>query len=275
MHHEPTGMTQTAMASKNCHVWITGASSGIGKAVALRLVRQNMTVSASALDDDALDGLRSDDTAGSIQIMPLDVSNSKMVHEAVSSLERQRGPIDLAILNAGLWAFSPPEEFDGHTAARLMHVNYLGVTNCLSAVLPGMIERNAGHIVITGSVASFRGLPRCAYYGPTKAALLSLAETLRNELKPFGVKVQVINPGFVNTPMTRKFELKKPFLMETDRAADIILQGLQSRRFEIAFPWQMVSLLKLWRALPYDLFFWLVRKTASLNLMHADRDRDR
>ncbi|MCP5076186.1 MAG: SDR family NAD(P)-dependent oxidoreductase [Rhodobacteraceae bacterium] len=264
----------TAMSGAKRHVWITGASSGIGKAVALRLAHGNMTVSGSALDDAALDELQDAGEAGGIETAPLDVINSKMVHDTVSSLEHFHGPIDLAILNAGLWAFSKPDKFDGRAAAQLMQVNYLGVTNCLSAVLPGMIERNSGHIVITASVAGFRGLPRCAYYGPTKAALLSLAETLHAELTPLGIKVQVISPGYIDTPMTRNIELHKPFLMETGRAADLIIKGLRSRRFEIAFPWQLVTLLKVWRALPYDLFFWAVRRAISVNLMRSKPGAD-
>jgi len=264
----------TAMPGTKRHVWITGASSGIGKAVALRLARRYMAVSASALDDSALDQLQDAKKAGNIETAPLDVTNGKMVRDTVSALERLHGPIDLAILNAGLWAFSQPGKFDGHAAAKIMHVNYLGVTNCLAAVLPGMIERSSGHIVITASVAGFRGLPQCAYYGPTKAALLSLAETLRAELTPLGIKVQVICPGFIDTPMTRNIDLHKPFLMETARAADLIVQGLQSKRFEIAFPWQLVTLLKVWRALPYNLYFWVVRKVGSANVMRSKSGAD-
>ena len=247
------------------HVWITGASSGIGRALALKFARSGAAVSASALPDDALDGLET--IAEAIHPNALDVTDADMISRTVQELESTRGPIDLAVLNAGIWEQSRPERFDALTAKRLMEVNYLGVANALAAVLPGMIERKSGHIAITASVAGYRGIPRCAYYGPSKAALISLAETLRAELPQQGIKVQVINPCIVDTPMTENVKIRKLFMIDADQAADLIFKGLKSSRFEIAVPKPLAMLWRSWCALPYGLFFRALQAVQSGNVM--------
>ena len=143
-----------------------------------------------------------------------------------------------------------------------MEVNYLGVTHALAALLPEMKRRKIGHIAIVASVAGYRGLPKGAYYAPTKAALINLAETLHPELAKEGIKMQVINPGFIRTPMTQINKFPMPFLMEVPDAVTLILKGLRANRFEIAFPGQLVSFLKVSRVLPYWLYFWVVRRMA-------------
>ena len=192
--------------------------------------------------------------------MPVDVTDPDAVAAAVSAAEEAHGPIDLAILNAGIWQPSDPAAFDGDAAERSMEVNYLGVTHALAALLPAMKARRQGQIAIVSSVAGYRGLPKGAYYAPTKAALISLCEALRPELEAQGIKLQVINPGFVKTPMTSVNTFPMPFLVELDDAVAAIMRGLKSGKFEIAFPWQLVTLLKVLRVLPYGLYFWLMRR---------------
>ena len=122
-----------------------------------------------------------------------------------------------------------------------------------------MTVRRAGHIALVSSVAGYRGLPKAAYYAPSKAAAISLAEVLQCELPRHGVKVSIINPGFVETPMTAVNDFPMPYLIKADDAARRIIRGLEKGKFEIAFPWQMVAMLKLTRILPYRAYFWLVR----------------
>lgn len=240
------------------HAWVTGASSGIGAEIVRRLAAGGTAVSASARSADKLQALAEE--SANIASCPVDVTDAEAVSRLADEAARERGEIDLAILNAGVWLPSAGKPYEADAARMSMDVNYLGVTNALAAVLPGMVERRSGHIVIVGSVAGYRGLPNASHYAPTKAAVISLAECLRSELARKGIKVQVVNPGFVKTPMTDVNKFPMPFLMSVDAAADKIMDGLPSSKFEIAFPWQLILLLKLFRVLPYRLFFSIAGK---------------
>ena len=170
------------------------------------------------------------------------------------------GPIDLAILGAGTYSPVAVDSFDPAVFERTMAANYVGVVNCLAALLPRMLERKSGHLAWIASVAGYRGLPKAAAYGPSKAALINLAECLKPELMVVGVTVSVINPGFVETPLTAQNDFAMPFLMQAPEAARLTIEGLVRRRFEIAYPWRFVAILKVARVLPYALYFWLVRR---------------
>ncbi|MEM7426049.1 MAG: SDR family NAD(P)-dependent oxidoreductase [Pseudomonadota bacterium] len=235
------------------HAWVTGASTGIGAELVKRLAARGVAVSASARSADKLEDLAQ--ASAQISARTVDVTDAAAMTSTAADAESEHGPIDLAILNAGIWLQSAGRPYDGTAAKTSMDINYLGVTNALAAVLPGMVERRRGHIVIVASVAGYRGMPNAAHYAPTKAALISLAECLHAELARKGIKVQVVNPGFVKTPMTDVNKFPMPFLMSVDGAADRIMDGLVSSRFEITFPWKLVVLLKLLRILPYRLYF--------------------
>jgi len=140
-----------------------------------------------------------------------------------------------------------------------MAVNYQGIVNGIEAVLPSMLERGTGHIGLVASVAGYRGLGPTAAYGPSKAAVINLAETLKTNLAMRGIKVSVINPGYVDTPMTRGNPFAMPFMVSAEDAARRILRGLEKGKFEIAFPWQLVLLMKFARLMPNRLFFWYAR----------------
>jgi short-subunit dehydrogenase len=146
-------------------------------------------------------------------------------------------------------------DYSAERAARSMSVNYNGIATSLDALLPAMIARRGGHVALVASVAGYRGLPKAAAYAPTKAAVISLAEVLRLELAPHQVRVTLVNPGFVATPMTAVNTFPMPFLLSPDDAARRIVRGLASGRFEVAFPWQLVTGLKFLRVLPYWAYF--------------------
>ncbi|MGI9463044.1 MAG: SDR family NAD(P)-dependent oxidoreductase [Aestuariivirgaceae bacterium] len=243
------------------HIWITGASSGIGQELATDLAKQGSTVSASARSQDKLEELARSNA--NVSPHAVDVADPAAVALAYARLEDQNGPVDLAILNAGVWAPSESGALEMEEFGRSMSINYLGVTNALVPLLGSMRARGRGHIVIVASVAGYRGLPKGAYYGPTKAALINLCESLYPDLRRAGIKLQVVNPGFVRTPMTDVNRFPMPFLMETDDAVRALIAGLDSNRFEIAFPWQLVWSLKLARILPYAAFFSFVRNVIA------------
>jgi NADP-dependent 3-hydroxy acid dehydrogenase YdfG len=243
-------------------IWITGASAGIGRALALRMARDGWRVAASARRADELAELAREagGLPGTIHAYPLDVTDQAAVWEAVATIEHELGAIDVSVLNAGTHEPTPAATFAAATLRRLLEVNVIGVANGLEAVLPRLIARRTGRVAIVASVAGYGGLPNAAAYGATKAALINLAEAMRPKLLQRGVILQVINPGFVKTPLTDKNDFAMPFLISAEDAAEVIRRGLQSDRFEIAFPTLFVRLMKLVRVLPYRLYFLLTAK---------------
>ena len=243
--------------------WVTGASSGIGRAVALALARKGWRVVVSARGRDGLASLASEAAGlkGSIHPCPLDVANLQEVADGYRAIDRDFGPIALAVLNAGIYL---PVEITGNLDpapfAQSVQVNYMGVVHCLAPLLPQLMARKRGHVVIVSSVTGYGGLPRAAAYGPTKAALINLAESLKFDLDRAGVGISVVCPGFVDTPATADNPFPMPFLISADIAAQRILQGLQEGRFEITFPRRFTYGLKLLNMLPYRLYFLLLKR---------------
>jgi short-subunit dehydrogenase len=238
-------------------IWITGASTGIGRELALRLAAQNVKVAVSARSPGKLRELEA--ASANIKAFPLDVSDLEATKAVANAITQEMGAIDLAILNAGVWYPMEVSSFNSTTIQEAMGINYFGVTNALEPLLPAMVARKSGHIAIVASVAGYRGLPVAVSYAPTKAALISLAETLYIDLAEKNVKVTVINPGFVDTPMTKINTFPMPFLISTDRAVDTILKGLIRGKYEIVFPWPMTLLAKFTKMMPHSLFFGFIK----------------
>ncbi|MEQ9606029.1 MAG: SDR family NAD(P)-dependent oxidoreductase [Kiloniellaceae bacterium] len=237
-------------------VWITGASSGLGAALAGRLARDGQTVAVSARSAGKLDALAAQCAGpGSLHAVPLDIQDAEATCAAVARIEAELGPIGQAVLNAGTHQPVDPTALKVEDFRKLVEVNLMGTVNCLAAVLPPMLERRRGRIAIVASVSGYRGLPTAAAYGMTKAGLINLAEALRVELAPSGIVVQIVNPGFVRTPLTDRNPFPMPFLMEPEDAAEAFFKGLRSDRFEIAFPRRLVWIMKLLRCLPAPLAF--------------------
>lgn len=241
-------------------VWITGASSGIGKALALSYAQDGSKVAATARNVEALRALEAQ--SSNIRAFPGDVTDAEAISAVAHQIEATLGAIDLAILNAGIWRPLSAARFDAEKAKTSMDVNYQGVVNCLDPVMRAMIGRGRGHIALVSSVAGYRGIPLGAAYAPTKAALISLAESLYTDLKLKGVRVSVINPGFVATPMTAPNTFPMPFIVSVDAAVRAIRKGLSRGRFEIVFPLPMAVMMKMLRILPYRLFFWAIGLTS-------------
>ena len=236
-------------------VWITGASTGIGREIALQLAKQGVTVAASARSADKLVSL-----GPNIRPYPLDVTDRQAIEATLEIIEKDLGAIDLAIMGAGTYSPLDVENFDPVLFEAAMTTNYMGVVNCLSSVLPRMFSRRQGHVVWIASVAGFVGLPKAAAYGPSKAALINLAEGLKVDLERRGIRVSVVNPGFVETPLTAQNDFRMPFRMQAPKAARLTIEGLLRCRFEISYPWRFVLMMKLARLLPYALLFRLIRK---------------
>jgi NAD(P)-dependent dehydrogenase (short-subunit alcohol dehydrogenase family) len=238
-------------------VWVIGASYGIGAALARRLINEGARVAMSARSRDLLDAIAKDNDA---RVEVLDVTDPATVKAAAGSILAAWGGVDLVMIVAGTHVDMRADTFDASRATRLFEINVIGVLHCLEAVLPTLLEQQRGGVAIVSSVAGYRGLPKSLIYGPTKAALINLAESLYIDLAPRGVGVYLINPGFVDTPLTQRNEFRMPALIPADEAARLTLEGIAEGRFEIHFPKRFTNILRLLRTLPYPAYFAAVRR---------------
>ncbi len=245
--------------------WVTGASSGIGRGTALELARRGFRVLATARSADALEALVQDakSLSGSIIARSVDVTDAELQKRTIDEVEAKEGPITLAFLNAGIYWPMRAHPFDAASFKKIFDVNVGGVVNGLDVLLDRMAAHGRGQIAINASVAGYIGLPRAAAYSSSKAALIVMAESLKIETDALGITLQIVNPGFVKTPLTDKNDHPMPFLMELDDAARVICDGFARGGFEIAFPWQLSRILKFLRLLPYETYFSLIRKATG------------
>ena len=243
-------------------IMITGASAGIGRALAIKLARTGCQVVLSSRRKESLLEVAEahPDLADRLHAYPLDVTDLEACKAVFAQVEAEVGEIDTFILNAGDYDPMPLDDFDPEIFRRLIEVNYLGAVNGLAAALPAMRARARGQILLTASLSAYRGLPQAAPYGASKAAVLNMAESLRPALDGSGVSLRVINPGFVKTRLTEKNRFSMPQLLTPEEAADYIVKELDRDAFEIVFPKRFGYTLKALRLLPYRLYFWLTRR---------------
>lgn len=246
--------------------WITGASSGIGRGLALSLARDGWTVAATARSADALDGLsrEAEPFSGSILAIPGDVRNAAAMKACLERINEAAGPVALCIANAGVYL--PQDGLEGvpEEWQRTIDINLTGTVNVLLPVIGQMKARERGQIAVVSSVAGYQGLPTSAAYGATKAGLINMAESLKFDLDRVGIRIQLVNPGFVDTPATKSNPFPMPYLMSVEEAVSEIRNGLSDRKqFEIAFPRPFVRRLKALQLLPYRLYFRLVAKATG------------
>ncbi len=234
-------------------VWITGGGSGIGKALALSYAKDGWDVVISGRTERHLQEVQS--SSSKIRVVVCDITNKVEVQAA----QKKIGSIDVAILNAGDYRPEPTSEISIKTHQDIFDVNYFGTLKCIQAIMPKM-KKKGGRLAIVASLAGYRGLPNASAYGPSKAALIQLAESLNAELQNTPLKIQLINPGFVKSTLTEKNNFEMPFIMEAEDAAKKIRDGLESDKFEIAFPRPLVCCMKLLRILPYSVYFYLTKK---------------
>ncbi|MFW5660449.1 MAG: SDR family NAD(P)-dependent oxidoreductase [Oceanicaulis sp.] len=239
--------------------WITGASSGIGEALTRKLVKKGWRVAISARTEEKLQNLAAE-APDQIIPVPLDITDEAAVREAVERIEAEHGIIARAVLNAGVYISINAETPKYEDYAKTFAVNLDGTAACVTAIVPKFVERRAGQLVIVSSATAFGGMPTASAYGATKAALLNMAECLRIELHRFGVHVQCVTPGFVETPAQDDNEFPKPFMVSAEKAANRMVSGMKSKRFEVTFPRRFTWMLKAIYALPRGWHIPLVRK---------------
>lgn len=247
-------------------VWLVGASTGIGRALASRLHALGAVVIVSARNAAALGAFAAQHPGSQVHV--LDATDHDAVKAAAQQICAQPQGLDLAVYCAGIYTPMRATDFDLAEALRHQQVNYTGALHLLDVVLPHLIERGragrTAHISLVSSVAGYRGLPKSLAYGPTKAALINLAETLYLDLHGLGVGVSVINPGFVDTPATAGNDFHMPALITAEQAAEHIVRGWDRGEFEIHFPKRFTLALKFLRHLGSGLYFAAVRRATGL-----------
>ena len=247
---------------------ITGGSSGIGPALARELGRSGYRIGLLARRPDELGKRVGELVAAGVEAHSFvcDVTSPEQVHAAVEDARKSLGNIDLAIANAGLGFPTPAKRFVLADAERIMRTNFYGTLTLFDAVLPDMIARHSGTFVGVASLAGKRGLPGSSIYSASKAAMQAFLEASRVELKRSGVKVIVVNPGFIDTPMTEKNRFHMPFLMTPERAARIIVRRILKGDSEISFPLPMNLLMKAVRQFPNRFYDWALSGYAKRDI---------
>ena len=240
--------------------WIVGASTGIGAALAERLAGLGACVALSARRAGPLEEMAQRFGPRNALSLPLDIRDSHAMLGAAQAIVSAWGGIDLAIFMAGDYKPMRAWQLDLEGARSMIDTNLMGFFNGIAAVAPNLLKQGNGHIALVSSVAGYRGLPKGLVYGPTKAALINLAETLYLDLRPKGIGVSVVNPGFVKTPLTAQNDFRMPALITAEEAAREIVAGLEEGEFEIHFPKRFTRVLRLLRLLPYSLYFPAIRR---------------
>ena len=240
-------------------IWITGASTGIGKAIAIKFSKNGWNVAISARRLELLEEISKQNQ--NVFSFPLDVTNKDNCHKVFSEIKNKLGKIDLCVFSTGTWDPKKEKEIDVEQIENVMKVNFFGTLNSIKSVEKYFKDLGKGHISIVSSIAGYRGLPNSTGYGPSKSALNNLTESLYFDFKRYGVRVSLISPGFIKTPMTDKNDFKMPFLRTTEYAAEKIYDGLvNTNAFEIHFPKQLTIIIKILKILPNWLYLRLVGK---------------
>ena len=211
--------------------WLIGASEGLGRALAEIMSDAGADLILSARSEERLREV-ADGLSRPARILPVDVSDAENVRAVVTSI----GSIDGVVFLAGVYWPMAATEWSADEAETMVDVNLMGAMRVLGATVPDMVQRNAGHIVLTGSLSGFRGLPGAIGYSASKAGIMSLAETMKSDLKRTGVEVQVVNPGFIRTRLTDKNTFNMPFIMSPEDAARVMFDHMNSRKFKRSFP---------------------------------------
>ena len=240
-------------------IWITGGSTGIGKALAIKFAAMGWNVAISARRAELLNELSN--SYENISGFPLDVTDKEKCKEAFNEIKNKFENIDICFFSTGTWDPKKEKEIDVEQMENVFKVNFFGTVNCIKAVEQYFRDKKKGIITIVSSIAGYRGLPNSTGYGPSKSALNNLAESLYFDFKRYNVRVCLVSPGFIKTPMTDKNDFKMPFLKTPEYAADQIFEGLVNKNtFEIHFPKSLTITLKLLSFLQSKIYFGLVGK---------------
>ena len=246
------------MSQNQKKIWITGASSGIGRALAEKFAKENWKVAVSARRESLLKEIAQHENISSF---PLDVTDDDSVDVTFSNILKEFKDLDLCVFCSGTYDPKLEKEINKEQIKKVMNINFFGILNCIKAVEKYFKNKKDGHISIVSSIAAYRGLPNSSAYGPSKSALTNLTESLYFDFKKYNVRISLVSPGFIKTPLTDKNKFPMPFIKSPEFAANKMYNGLvKSTAFEINFPKELTIAFKLLRILPYRLYLFLIDK---------------
>jgi short-subunit dehydrogenase len=245
-------------------VMITGASSGIGKGLALEIASRGAHLGLLARREDLLNEIVSDANARNVKAIAAsaDVRDAIAVRGAADRFRKELGPIDILIANAGIGTSDHVTRLTPEHAANVIGINVLGAVNSVAAVLPEMVERAQGRLVAISSLAAYRGLAKSAAYCASKAALTSYFESLRIDLRHTGVGVTIVHPGFIKTDLTSGRAAKMPYLMELETGVKKIVSGIEKEKAIYAFPWQLATIVRASMLMPPAMYDWIAERNS-------------
>ena len=240
-------------------IWITGGSTGIGKALAIKFAKEGWNVAVSARRENLLKEVC--DEHENIKSFPLDVTDKTKCKEVFQNILNTHQNIDICFFSTGTWDPKREKDIDVEQIENVFKINFFGTLNSIKAVEKYFKDKRSGTITIVSSIAGYRGLPNSTGYGPSKSALNNLAESLYFDFGRSNVRVCLVSPGFIKTPMTDKNDFKMPFLKTKEYAAEKIYDGLVNKNsFEIHFPKSLTMILKILSLLPNKIYFGLIGK---------------
>ena len=249
------------MSENQKKIWITGASSGIGKALAEKFAAEGWKVAVSARRKEILDKMAEHENIFSY---PLDVTNQDQIKNSFEKIIEDFNELNLCVFSSGTYDPKLEQEINVEQNKFVMETNFFGVLYCIKAIESYFKNKKDGHISIVSSIAAYRGLPNSSGYGPSKAALTNLTESLYFDFKKYNVRISLVSPGFIKTPLTDKNEFPMPFIKSPEFAAEKMFNGLtKSKAFEIHFPKALTVLLKIFRVLPYKIYLFLIDKSVK------------
>jgi short-subunit dehydrogenase len=245
-------------------VMITGASSGLGRGMALEIAARGGHLGLLARREDLLNEIVDEARARKVKAVAAtaDVRDAKAVREAADRFRKELGPIDILIANAGIGTADHAVSLTPEHAANVIGINVLGAVNSVAAVLPEMVERKQGRLVAISSLAAYRGLAKSAAYCASKAALSAYFESLRIDLLHTGVGVTTIHPGFIKTALTAGREAKMPYLMELDNGVKKIVGAIEKEKKTYAFPWQLATIVRSSMLMPASIYDWIAARNS-------------
>jgi short-subunit dehydrogenase len=243
-------------------VFITGASSGIGRGLAIELGRKGASLGLLARRVETLREIAAEVEAAGGQALALqgDVKDAAAVRAAADQVREKFGRVDVLIANAGIGVTTDARDLQPAEVADVIGVNVLGAVNSVTAVLPEMVDRKSGQLVVISSLAAYRGLPKSGAYCASKAAVSAFFESLRVDLHGSGVDVTIIHPGFIKTPLTAGREAQMPYLMELEDAVKKIIRAIEKRKKSYAFPWQLATIVRAAMLFPVPLYDRIITK---------------
>ncbi|PYS98998.1 MAG: hypothetical protein DMF63_13070 [Acidobacteria bacterium] len=238
-------------------ILLTGASSGIGEALAIALAKRGAILGLVARREEMLKDLasRCEQAGGTARVFAVDVTDAEALQHAADMLRNEFGRIDILIANAGIGGNnSETRSLQPDAVRKVIDINLIGAVNAVHAVLPDMLAKKSGHLVAISSLAGFRGLPKSAAYSASKAGMTAFFESVRLDVQQKGIDVTIIQPGFIKTPLTAGRHNKMPFLMELDDAIPLFISAIEKKKKFAAFPWQLATIVRLGRIFPAWLY---------------------